>query len=118
MKLLTTLAFTLAALSMTTAAHAQSQGTDHAAHHAAPAGSAPGAMQEAIDGEVRKVDADAKKLTLRHGPIAAFDMPGMTMVFQVQDAKLLDGLKTGDKVKFKVDKINGQFTVTELKPAQ
>ena len=34
-----------------------------------------------IDGEVRKVDKDARKITLRHGEIKQLDMPPMTMVF-------------------------------------
>lgn len=118
MKKRMTIGFAIAALTMAATTHAQTQGTDHAAHHATPAAASQGQMQEAIDGEVRKVDVDAKKLTLRHGPIAAFEMPGMTMVFQVQDPKVLEGLKTGDKVKFNVDKVNGQFTVTELAPAR
>lgn len=66
------------------------------------------------DGEVRKVDKDAKKLTLRHGPIENLGMPGMTMIFQVQGAALLDQLKAGDKVKFAADKIGGAFTVTRI----
>jgi Cu/Ag efflux protein CusF len=29
------------------------------------------------DGEVRKVDKDQGKVTLKHGPIVSLDMPGM-----------------------------------------
>lgn len=66
------------------------------------------------DGEARKVDKDAKKLTLRHGPLENLGMPGMTMVFQVQDPAVLDRVKAGDKVKFAADKIGGAFTVTRI----
>lgn len=66
------------------------------------------------DGEVRKVDKDAQKLTLRHGPIDNLGMPGMTMVFQVQDPAVLDRVKAGDKVRFAADKIGGTFTVTRI----
>lgn len=66
------------------------------------------------DGEVRKVDKDAKKLTLRHGPLDNLGMPGMTMVFQVQDAAMLDGVKAGDQVKFAAEKIGGAFMVTRI----
>jgi Cu(I)/Ag(I) efflux system protein CusF len=69
------------------------------------------------DGEIRKVDKDAKKLTIRHGALANLDMPAMTMVFQVQDAAMLDQVKPGDKVKFEAQKIGGGYTVTKIEPA-
>jgi Cu/Ag efflux protein CusF len=69
------------------------------------------------DGEIRKVDKDAKKLTIRHGPLANLDMPAMTMVFRVQDPAMLDQVKPGDKVKFEAQKIGGAYTVTSIEPA-
>ncbi len=72
--------------------------------------------QELADGEVRRVDRDAKKITLRHGPIASIDMPPMTMVFQVKDPAMLGGLKQGDKVKFSAEKIDGAYVVTRIEP--
>ena len=68
----------------------------------------------ATEGEVRKVDKEAKKLTLRHGPIANLGMPGMTMIFQVQDPAVLDRVKAGDKVRFAADKVGGAFMVTQI----
>ena len=70
-----------------------------------------------VDGEVRKVDLEQGKLTLRHGPIPNLDMPPMSMVFRVADPKLLDALKPGDKVRFTADKVDGAFTVTSLRAA-
>ena len=70
------------------------------------------------EGEVRKVDKDAKKITIRHGPIQSLDMPAMTMVFQVTDSAILDSVKVGDKVKFSADKIGGAYTVTHIEPAK
>lgn len=70
-----------------------------------------------VDGEVRRVDQTAGKVTLRHGEIKQLEMPPMTMVFEVRDRSLLDGLKAGDKVRFKVINENGKMIVTELKPA-
>jgi Cu(I)/Ag(I) efflux system periplasmic protein CusF len=69
------------------------------------------------EGEVRKVDRETKKLTLKHGEIRNLDMPPMTMVFQVKDATMLDKLKPGDKVRFTAQKTPGGFVVTELQPA-
>jgi Cu(I)/Ag(I) efflux system protein CusF len=82
-------------------------------------GAASQAEQSLADGEVRKVDKSAKKLTIRHGPMPQLDMPQpMTMVYQVKDPAMLDQVKAGDKVKFSAEKIGGAFTVTKIEPAQ
>lgn len=70
------------------------------------------------DGEVRKVDKDAKKITIKHGPLTNLDMPPMTMVFQVKDPAMLDQVKAGEKVKFQAEKLGGAFTVTRIEPAK
>jgi Cu/Ag efflux protein CusF len=74
---------------------------------------AAGAVQaQALsDGEIRKVDKDAKKITIKHGPLLNLDMPPMTMVFQVSDPKMLDQVKAGDKVKFEAELLPGGKTV-------
>ena len=74
------------------------------------------AAADMSDGEVRKIDKDNKKITLKHGDIKNLDMPGMTMVFQVKDAALLDKVQVGGKVKFKAVKEDGKFMVTEIQP--
>ena len=66
------------------------------------------------EGEIRKVDKDAKKMTIRHGELKNLNMPPMTMVFQVNDPAMLDKVKAGDKVKFRADNVNGAFTVMEI----
>ena len=70
------------------------------------------------EGEVRKVDKAAKKLTIRHGPIQNLDMPPMTMVFQVTDAAMLDKVKAGDKIRFSAEKQAGAYVVTQVEQAQ
>ena len=85
----------------------QSQG-GHDAHH-------PAALS---DGEVRKVDKDAKKITIKHGPLASLDMPPMTMVFQVKDPAMLEQVKAGDKIKFQAEKVGGAYTVTKIEAAK
>ena len=70
------------------------------------------------EGEIRKVDKDAKKLTIKHGEIKNLDMPPMTMVFQVKDASVLDTLKAGDKVRFVVQKSDTGFVVTDIQAAK
>ena len=76
------------------------------------------ASADMADGEVRKVDKENKKITLKHGVIKSLDMPGMTMVFGIKDAALLDNLKAGDKVKFKAEQTGTAIVVTEIQPAK
>jgi len=106
------LAALLIAWSFATVPVLAQQAKDHAAHHPATASTAA-AM---ADGEVRRVDKEAKKITLRHGEIKNLDMPPMTMVFQVKDAALLDKVRTGDKVKFQAEKVGSAYTVVAIEP--
>ena len=69
------------------------------------------------DGEVRKIDLENKKITLKHGEIKNLGMPGMTMVFQVKDPVMLDTVKAGDKVRFNVEKAGGALVVTRIETA-
>lgn len=94
-------------------AYAQS-GTSAPSQAAKPAP----AMTDMAEGEVRKVDKDARKITLRHGEIKQLDMPAMTMVFRVKDPSMLDKVKAGDKVKFKAEGGGGALTISEIEPAK
>jgi Cu(I)/Ag(I) efflux system protein CusF len=73
--------------------------------------------KEMADAEVRKVDKDARKVTLKHGPIKSLDMPPMTMVFQVKDVSLLDKVVAGDKVRFSAEQQQGAYIVTAIEKA-
>jgi len=55
---------------------------------------------EKVPGEVRKVDRNNQKITIKHGEIKSLDMPPMTMVFRLRDARLLEGRKVGERVRF------------------
>lgn len=66
-------------------------------------------------GEVKKIDTEQGKITLKHGPIDNLGMPGMTMVFRA-DAATLAKAKVGDTVRFKADKVDGAIKVTDLQP--
>ena len=101
-------AIALAAALLAAPAYAQQSQGGHDAHH-------PAALS---DGEVRKVDKDAKKITIKHGPLATLDMPPMTMVFQVKDPAMLEQVKAGDKIKFQAEKVGGAYTVTKIEPAK
>lgn len=75
-------------------------------------------LEAMSQGEIRKVDKDAGKLTIKHGEIKNLDMPPMTMVFRVKDPALLEHLKQGDKIRFSADKVNGSYTVIEAEPVR
>lgn len=104
-------------------AHAQTPakpGMDNMTMEAAQKDSPMGAMNMAdmVDGEVRKVDRAAKKITLKHGEIKNLQMGGMTMAYQVKDAAMLDKLKAGDKVRFMAEKSGDAIVVTAIKQAK
>lgn len=93
-------------------------GTDpHAGHagHGAPAAANAAAMSE---GEVKKVDKKAGKVTIKHGPLANLNMPPMTMVFGVKDVALLDGVNAGDKIRFLAEKSGNSLRVSQLERAK
>ena len=72
-----------------------------------------------VDGTVTKVDEPAQRLTIRHGPIKEFGMDtGMTMVFRAAEPAMLKAVKAEDHVRFDVERVNGQFTVTKIEKAQ
>lgn len=70
------------------------------------------------DGVVQSLDKSRGVVTLKHGEIANMGMPPMTMGFNVADKKLLDKVKTGDKVRFRVENVNGSPTVIRIEAAQ
>jgi Cu/Ag efflux protein CusF len=109
------LALAAAALAAGLAA-AQTPHLDHSSPAHATMAQAPAATL--ADGEVRKIDKDAGKITLKHGPIKSLDMPPMTMVFQVKDRAFLDKVKAGDKVKFAAEEKSGAYVVTSIDAAK
>lgn len=87
-------------------------GSGHAGGHG-QAMNRQGEMSPA-EAEVRRVDKDNGKITLKHGEIKNLDMPPMTMVFNVRDKALLDGIAVGDKVRFTATHDKGQMWVETL----
>ncbi|APO71832.1 copper-binding periplasmic protein CusF (plasmid) [Rhizobium gallicum] len=71
--------------------------------------------QEFTKGVVNKIDAKAKKVTIKHEDLKSLDMPAMTMVFRVENAALLEKLKEGSNIEFVAERVNGKLTVTEVK---
>jgi len=108
----------LLALAASGSAWAQPSGQDHESHHSAAASASPDAAASLANGVVRKVDRDAQKVTLRHGPIPNLDMPEMTMVFRVADPKMLDDLEPSKAVRFTAERVGGQLTLTHVQPSK
>ena len=74
------------------------------------------AQNAMVNGEVKKIDESAGKITLKHGPIKNLDMDedGMTMVFRVQDPAMLKQVKVGDKVQFEAERATAGITITKI----
>lgn len=111
--LLLSLAFAAAA-PFAISAHAQAMDHSKMGGMNMPGMKMDGMPASMTEGEVRKIDKEARKITLKHGDIKNLDMPGMTMVFQVKDAALLDKVKAGDKVTFTAEKADGAIVVTAI----
>lgn len=92
----------------------------HAANAASHAGApmVSASTSDMAEGEIRKVDVDTKRITIKHGEIKNLDMSGMTMVFQVKDPAMLDKVKAGDKIRFKAEKAGGAIVVTDIQLAK
>lgn len=117
MKARATLIFSILLAAASAASAQQVPDAGHAAH-AAHAGHEAAAKLELADGEVKKIDSETGKITLRHGELKNLRMPGMTMAFRVQDGAMLEQVKVGDKVRFAADRVNGAITVVQLEKAE
>jgi Cu(I)/Ag(I) efflux system periplasmic protein CusF len=65
-------------------------------------------------GEVVKLDKAAERITLKHNGVKNLELPAMTLVFRVRNPQWLDGLSSGDRVRFSAERIDGQITITAL----
>ena len=72
-------------------------------------------LAEWATGEIRRLDPENKRLTIKHGDIKSIDMPPMTMVFYVKDATLLGGLQVRDAIEFQAIEEDTKFIVTAIR---
>jgi Cu/Ag efflux protein CusF len=80
---------------------------------------ATAAQSAAINGEVKKIDESAGKITLKHGPAKSLGMDEpMTMVYRVKDPALLKQVKVGDKVTFEAEEAASGYLVTRMERAK
>ncbi|MFZ9161624.1 MAG: copper-binding protein [Burkholderiaceae bacterium] len=73
------------------------------------------AMAEWASGEIRRLDPENKRLTIKHGDIKSIDMPPMTMVFYVNESSLLEGFHVQDAVEFKATAEGNKYIVTAIR---
>ena len=66
-------------------------------------------------GVVKRVDADARTVTLAHKPIASLDWPAMTMPFSVPDSDLLWTLQPGASVAFEFVQEGKRYVLTGVR---
>ena len=118
MKQTSLLALVLAAGLVASHAASAAANDPHHGHGAPQSVQAAPASAAMSDGEIKKVDKSAGKLTIKHGPLANLEMPPMTMVFRAGDPKMLEQVKAGDKVKFEAEKVKGALTVTRIEAAK
>jgi Cu(I)/Ag(I) efflux system protein CusF len=66
------------------------------------------------DAVVRKVDPSTGMVTLQHGELKNIGMPAMTMAYKAKDAAMVQQAKEGEKVKVRVENVNGTLTIVKL----
>ncbi len=112
--------FTAVALALSLPLMAQA-GADHSKmgmdHSKMPMAAAPNttAAPAMTDGEIRKIDKENGKVTIKHAEIKNLDMPPMSMVFNVKDKAMLDKVQVGEKIQFVVIMDAGKMVVTDIK---
>ena len=67
-----------------------------------------------IMGEVKKVKAKSGKITIKHEPIPNLDMPGMSMVFRIDEGVDITPYKKGDTVEFTVVERDGKMVILSI----
>lgn len=69
-------------------------------------------------GEVRRIDIENKKVTVKHEEIKSLDMPPMSMVFYVENIELLKGIKPGDRIEFTANQKGSKIFIQQIKQSQ
>ncbi|MDZ4328610.1 MAG: efflux RND transporter periplasmic adaptor subunit [Pseudomonas sp.] len=77
-----------------------------------PAATASASALHEAEGQI--VEINSKDVTLAHGPFKTLGMPGMTMTFPLADPTLMQGLKSGDKVRVSASQTDDGLRVERL----
>lgn len=90
--------------------------SEHDGHMMHEGGKASMAM-EMSKGSIKKINKEAEKITIAHGPLENLAMPAMTMTFKVVDKSWLDSFKVGDDVRFFPEHRSDGYTVVKMEKA-
>jgi Cu(I)/Ag(I) efflux system protein CusF len=71
------------------------------------------AKRGSATGVVQALDAEARTITIAHGPVEALGWPGMTMTFQAPGVDFAT-LKAGDHVSFEFDSTGMDGTIVAI----
>ena len=66
------------------------------------------------DAVVKKVDPSTGMVTLQHGELKNIGMSAMTMAYKARDASMVKQAKEGEKVKVRVENVDGTLTIVKL----
>jgi Cu/Ag efflux protein CusF len=66
------------------------------------------------DAVIRKVDPSTGMVTLQHGELKNIDMAAMTMAYKAKDASMVKKAREGEKVKVRVESVNGTLTIVKM----
>ena len=83
-----------------------------------PAAATDSAGRPWVEAEVRRIDIERQRVSLRHGAIPNLEMAPMTMVFQVRDPALLQRLRQGERIRFSADRVDGEYTLMDIAPKE
>jgi Cu(I)/Ag(I) efflux system periplasmic protein CusF len=97
---------------------AVSAGAENKPAAAAASSAQAASAAQLADGEIKKIDPAARKITLKHGEIKNLAMPPMTMAYKVSKSVALDQLKAGDKVKFNAERSGSSYVISHIEPVR
>ncbi|MFM0730478.1 copper-binding protein [Paraburkholderia sediminicola] len=66
------------------------------------------------DAVVKKVNPSTGMVTLQHGELKNIGMSAMTMAYKAKDASMVKEVKEGEKVKVRVENVDGTLTIVKL----
>ena len=66
-------------------------------------------------GEIRRIDLNTNKVTIRHQEIKSLDMPEMSMVFQVDNPAQLQDLSVNEKIEFIAEIRDKKYFAKEIR---
>lgn len=71
-----------------------------------------------VSGEIRKIDLENNKVSIKHEEIKKYSMAAMTMNFRLKAPNQLDGFQPGDKVRFIPDKADGGYVLRTIEKVE